>query len=199
MTALKDDVTAFVLAGGKSLRMGEDKAFLQFGEHTLLERALELAGVIGDVRIVGSAEKFARFGKVIEDVFPGRGPLGGIHAALRGTQTELNLILAVDLPFVESKFAKYLVANARQSGAMVTLARSEQRWQPLCAVYRRQFGGIAEKALQAGKNKVDALFAGLNLRVIEEQELAEKGFATSMFRNLNTREEWEKVRAEKHL
>ena len=78
------DVTGFILAGGKSTRMGTDKAFIEFEGHTLLERALSLArSVTPDVRIVGAREKFAPFAPVVEDIFRERGPLGGIHAALR--------------------------------------------------------------------------------------------------------------------
>ena len=90
------DVAAFVLAGGKSTRMGSDKAFVMLEGRTLLTRALELARTVSDnVRIVGSAEKFAAFAPVVEDVFRECGPLGGIHAALRASSAELNLMLAV--------------------------------------------------------------------------------------------------------
>ena len=75
--AFPGDVTAFILAGGKSSRMGVDKAFLEFDGRTLLARALELArSVAVDVHIVGSRKKFAAFAPVVEDVFPGHGPLG---------------------------------------------------------------------------------------------------------------------------
>ena len=94
-------VTAFILAGGKSTRMGTDKAFVEYDGRTLLARALDLArSVTPDVRIVGSAEKFAPFAPVVEDIFCDCGPLGGIHAALRSSPTELNVMLAVDTPFV---------------------------------------------------------------------------------------------------
>src|ERR1039458_8060619 len=93
-------VTAFVLAGGKSSRMGSDKAFLQLGDETLLSHALKVAGTVaGEVRIVGDAKKFAAFGQVVEDVYRERGPLGGIHGALSNSATELNLMLGVYLLF----------------------------------------------------------------------------------------------------
>ena len=93
-----EDVTAFVLAGGKSTRMGKDKAFLEFRGRILLARALELAAGAGqEVRIVGDPRKFAAFGQVIEDIYRERGPLGGIHAALKSSSTRLNLMLAVDI------------------------------------------------------------------------------------------------------
>lgn len=193
---MNPDVTAFVLAGGKSSRMGEDKAFLSLGSQTLLERALQLAATVGDVRIVGEAGKFGRFRPVVEDIYPERGPLGAIHAALCRTQTELNLMLAVDLPFVPGTFLCYLVREAEKSQATVTLPRVTARLQPLCAVYRREFAEVADNFLQAGKNKIDASFQGLRIRVMDEQELTEQGFTPGMFRNLNTREEWESAQKE---
>ena len=139
--------------------MGEDKAFLELAGRTLLARALEIAErVSGDVRIVGDAEKFFPFGRVVEDVFSGRGPLGGIHAALLSSTVELNLVLAVDLPFVESRFLAYLVSAARQVTAVVTVPRAAGGFQPLCTVYRREFAEVAERALREGENKIDALY-----------------------------------------
>ena len=74
------DVAAFVIAGGQSSRMGRDKAFLTLGGSTLLERALAVARCVSqEVTIVGQREKFAACGNVIEDVYPGQGPLAGIH------------------------------------------------------------------------------------------------------------------------
>ncbi len=67
---------------------------------------------------------------------------------------------------------------------------------PLCAVYRKQFCVSAERALSNGKNKVDALFSGVLTRVISEEELARAGFDASIFRNLNTHEEWEREKQE---
>jgi molybdopterin-guanine dinucleotide biosynthesis protein A len=188
-------VTAFILAGGKSARMGSDKAFLRLGDETLLSRALKVAGAVaGEVRIVGDARKFAAFGRVIEDVYRDRGPLGGIHGALSSSATELNLMLAVDLPFVGSDFLEYLLLRARESGAMVTVPRAGGGLQPLCAAYRRRFAEVAEQSLREGKNKIDSLFATVETRVIEEDELVRAGFSAGMFRNLNTPEELEKAK-----
>ena len=115
-----DDVTAFILAGGKSSRMGADKAFLELKGRTLLHRALDLMrSLTPEAIIVGERSKFARLGTVVEDVFRERGPLGGIHAALAATATDLNLVLAVDLPFVDAAFLKYLVKQARGTEAVV--------------------------------------------------------------------------------
>ena len=188
-------VTAFVLAGGKSSRMGSDKAFLRLGDETLLSQALKLASTVAEeVWIVGDAKKFAAFGRVVEDVYRERGPLGGIHAALSGSTTELNLMFAVDLPFVTQKLVQYLLSRALESGAMVTVPRAGSGFQPLCAVYRRGFTEVAEQSLLEGKNKIDSLFARVETCVIEENELLRAGFSEQMFRNLNTPEELEKAK-----
>ncbi|MBZ5703972.1 MAG: molybdenum cofactor guanylyltransferase [Acidobacteriia bacterium] len=185
------DLTAFILAGGKSTRMGTDKAFLQLEGRTLLAQAMETARTVADdVRIVGEAAKFSPSGRVVEDVYKERGPLGGIHAALASTSTEINLMLAVDLPFVETRFLEYLIGQARATGAVVTVARVGGGWQPLCAVYRKEFAAVAERSLLEGKNKIDPLFARVETRVVGEKELSNLGFSENMFQNLNSPEEW---------
>jgi molybdenum cofactor guanylyltransferase len=186
-------VGAFILAGGKSSRMGADKAFVEFEGRTLLARALDLArSVTPEVRIVGDAAKFAAFAPVafapvIEDVFCGCGPLGGIHAALRASQTEWNVVLAVDMPLVSFALVQYLLTRARDSGhALATVPRAAGGWQPLCAVYRLRFADGAEDALRAGRFKIDALFDVVQVQAVEAEELAEAGFSPRIFRNLNT-------------
>jgi molybdenum cofactor guanylyltransferase len=184
------DLAAFILAGGKSTRMGTDKAFVALDGRTLLARALELARTVtADVRIVGSPEKFAAFATVVEDVFPGCGPLGGIHAALRSSQKELNLILAVDVPFVSFALLQFLITRARNSSATVTVSCTNAGWQPLCAIYRREFAEAAENALREGRYKIDALFEDAPTQAIVEAELESAGFSPKIFRNLNTPEE----------
>jgi molybdopterin-guanine dinucleotide biosynthesis protein A len=175
--------------------MGQDKAFLMLAGRTLLVRALELAGsVTRDVRIAGDTAKFAALSPVVEDVYRQHGPLGGIHTALRQSTSELNLMLAVDLPFVQPAFLQYLISQARESKATVTVPRAAGGWQPLCAVYRREFGEAAEQALRDGRNKIDALFLPSFTRVVTEQEMLHNGFPQEMFRNLNTPEELETAR-----
>src|ERR1700686_2768889 len=125
----------FVLAGGKSSRMGagpgKDKVFLEFGGRTLLDRALSVMGTVCDrVAIVGDPTKFAKYDSVVADIFPGCGPLAGIHAALVHSSAELNLMLAVDMPFVSRELLAFLFAAGEQSDAIVTVPRAGQRLQP---------------------------------------------------------------------
>ncbi len=188
------DLTAFILAGGKSTRMGTDKAFVVLNGSTLLARMLDLArSVATDVRIVGSAEKFSNFAPTVEDVFPGCGPLAGIHAALRSSQTDRNLILAVDLPFLSRQFLDFLIMKSRASDANVTIVRTLEGWQPLCAIYRRAFADSAEAALRQGRYRIDSLFTDSSTCVIGDEDLRQQKLSPHLFRNLNTPEDLRKL------
>lgn len=179
--------SAFILAGGKSTRMGADKAVIEFKGRALLDRALDLArSVTANVSIVGDPAKYSSFAPVIEDRFLDCGPLGGIHAALRSSQSVLNLILAVDTPLLIPEFLKYLMEKAASSDALVTVPRAARGWQPLCAVYRRGFADLAEKSLHSGRYKIDALFDPASTQVITEKEMQTIGVSFDIFRNLNT-------------
>jgi molybdenum cofactor guanylyltransferase len=172
--------------------MGANKAFLELAGKLLIVRAVELVRETApEVKIVGDPRKFAVFGSVIEDVYCDRGPLGGIHAALADSKAEWNLILAVDLPFVPVPFLKYLLARAESSGATVTVPYVDEYFQPLCGVYRKPFLSAADRALSRGKNKIDQLFHEVSLCAISQEDMTANGFDASIFRNLNTPEEWE--------
>jgi molybdenum cofactor guanylyltransferase len=190
------DISAFVLAGGRSSRMGQDKAFLQLHGRTLLEHAIETArSVTSNVRIVGQREKFAAYGEVVEDTFRDRGPLAGIHSALRSSNSELNLVLAVDTPFIEMNVLEYLIHAAAQTTKLATVPRIAGHLQTLCAIYRLGFADVAEASLQAGKNRIDPLFTPEVAHVIGEEEMRSLAFDPRMFDNLNTPEEYERALA----
>jgi molybdopterin-guanine dinucleotide biosynthesis protein A len=179
--------TGFLLAGGKSSRMGVDKAFLPFRGRPLVEHTLTIMRqVCSPVTVVGDPATYARYGQVVSDIFPGSGPLAGIHAGLLSTSSNLNLFLAVDMPFVSAPLLTFLFSVAEESDAIVVAPRTARGLQPLCGIYHRSFAGIAEKALRAGMFKIDAAFAGLKVHVVEEAELARAGFSEQDFFNVNT-------------
>jgi molybdopterin-guanine dinucleotide biosynthesis protein A len=175
--------------------MGAEKPFLILEGSALVDRVLALARAITPVvTLVGSPQKLSRFGPVIEDIYADCGPLGGIHAALTASRTELNLILAVDAPFVSERFLRFLVHSAEESGAVVTVPHTSHGWQPLCGVYRKAFAENAAQAIGAGQNRIDSLFSLVSLCVIDETELRRLAFDLAMFDNLNTPEDWDRAR-----
>jgi molybdenum cofactor guanylyltransferase len=184
-------VTAFVLAGGRSSRMGVDKALLAFRDQTLLSRALQTATeASGRVVIIGPRERYATCGDVVEDIYTDCGPLGGIHAALCATETELNLVLSVDMPLMTAEFLQWLLERARAASELIVVPDALGGPQPLCAVYRRRLYALAEQALRDGDYKIGHLFQRVPTRYISEVEIREAGFLPQVFCNVNTVEEY---------
>ena len=187
VTKPEPSCAAFLQAGGKSSRMGENKAFVEFEGVTLLARALQtLRQACDDVVIVGDPEIYGPYGRVVSDVFPACGPLGGIHAALSQTSAELNLMLAVDMPFASAALMRFLFRTAGESNALVIVPRTSRGLQPLCGVYRPAFAAIAETAIRAGNYKIDAAFAGIPIEIVGAAELRAAGFSEREFFNVNT-------------
>src|SRR4051812_19305281 len=162
------DITAFILAGGKSSRMGQEKAFLDLRGKQLIEYSIKSARHITDeIFIVGPRDSFMAYGRVIGDIFLNAGPLGGIHAALKKTRTDYNLMLPVDTPFIDNDFLAFMVAEARSGTATVTVPKTRDGLHPLNAVYRQRFLPLAEAALKEGQYKLDRAFPPNGIRVLD--------------------------------
>jgi len=190
------EISAFIIAGGKSTRMGpgKDKAFLLLNGKTLIDLMIQKAkSAADDVFIVGPKEKFSSYGRVVEDSYPDCGPLGGIHAALNRSRTELNVVLPIDMPFVDQGFLSYIIGEAQRNAALVTVPKTQGGLQPLCAVYRQGFLPLAEQALKDGKYKIDALFSPEIAAVIDfnDDDVKKRGFDAAMFDNINSPEDYE--------
>jgi molybdopterin-guanine dinucleotide biosynthesis protein A len=190
------EISAFIIAGGKSTRMGPgaDKAFLLLNGRTLIDLMIQRAkSVADDVFIVGPKEKFSSYGRVVEDIYPECGPLSGIQAALNRSRTDLNVILPIDMPFVDPAFLSYVIGEAQRNAALVTVPKAKSGLQPLCAVYRRGFLPLAEKALKDGKYKIDALFSPEIVSVIDfnDDNMKQRGFDPAMFDNINSPDDYE--------
>lgn len=175
--------------------MGTDKAFLRLGKLTLLEHTILTAKeTCASVVLVGDKQKLRPYGWVVEDHYPGQGPLAGIQAALSSElATWSNVVLSVDIPAISTKLLKYLITRFQESNCIVTVPRCGGHLQTLCAVYRRDFAAPAEKALREGRNKIDPLFSSVPVQVIEEEELKLLGFPASIFDNVNTPEDWLRI------
>ncbi len=181
--------------------MGQDKALVPFAGHPLVEHMADIAEAVPALRgvevgIVGPKALRAQRRRVVEDFFPGQGPLAGIHAALCASGAARTLVLAVDMPLVTSEFLKFLMAAAQASDAVVTVPRLADGWQPLCAVYAAEFLPCAERALREGRNRIDSLYSEVQVQELSEEDLRENCFSSNLFRNLNTPEEWQDAQVE---
>lgn len=199
VTPARDFCRGFVLAGGKSRRMGQDKALLPFGGRPLVLCTAELVEqVCGNVTLVGDPAKHAAWGfPAIADVFPDRGPLGGIHAALAHSDARWTLVIGCDMPYLSPEFLELLLRIARETEAEAVVPKSEEfGYEPLCAVYARACLAPIEQALQEGRRKISDVFGQLRLRVVPSAEWKPFDPEGQLFQNLNTREDYERARRE---
>ena len=155
---LPTEISAVVLAGGYSTRMGVDKASLPFGSGTLLtHQAEKLRSLgVGEVLISGTAQG-------IPDVFPHRGPLSGIHAGLLAAKHDAVLFLGVDVPLVP---AATLLALIEAHTGGVTLLEHGGKIEPLIAVYDRSLAGACEKILRTEHTSVRRLLDAAPVKTI---------------------------------
>ncbi len=167
----RHDISGFVLAGGRSSRLGEDKVLLPWNGQTLLEHAVgRLQQVCGMVRVCGDRNDLRQHpgsfvsgtpgsDQWIHDAIPGAGPLGGIVAALEKTRMEWNFFLAVDLPLVPVALLRAIAArgetsHATDAGKLCIIPRAEGIPQPLCGMYHRSLAAGLRRALMEGKYKI---------------------------------------------
>ena len=177
----------YVLAGGRSSRMGCDKALLPFRGGLLVEwvaRAVGLAA--GSAVLVGNPRLYKHLGyPAIPDLYPGTGPLGAILTALHHTSADWNLVVACDMPELSGEFLRrFFNAAARRTAdyAVVPIGPSG-RPEPLCAVYHRRSRAVLERALGRGVRSVRAAVEDLHTALVSVPEL-------TYFHNVNTPEDW---------
>jgi len=141
----------FVLAGGRSSRMGTDKALALLAGIPLIQIAIESLAAAGvPVQIAGSRSPLASFAKEIPDTFPETGPLGGIHAALSASAADWNLFLPVDLPLMAASLLTCLLQRAARTGEPVTATRLNGRLEPFPVVLSRSILPLIARRLETG-------------------------------------------------
>src|SRR4051812_7745360 len=171
--------------------MGQDKAFLQLDGKFLIDHAMRRLKVFDcDIFLVGDRTRLNAFGRVIEDRFSDAGPLAGIHRALERSDTELNIVTAVDIPLVPATFLEKLVRTAKSVESEVVLPKTVGGYQPLCAVYKKEFFGVVDSALKAGRRKIDEVILSRPHTIFDAEK---EGFSSDFFLNVNTPEDLQRV------
>jgi molybdopterin-guanine dinucleotide biosynthesis protein A len=175
----------FVLTGGRSSRMGRDKALLPFDGSTLVERiAARVRAAAGSVTLVGPPDRYGRLGlPVAADLIEDCGPLGGVYTALKISSAPWNLIVACDMPAVTSGFLAGLLEAARDADAECFVPATGSGLHPLCAVYHRQALSVIEYALDHKSFKMHDLLRSL-------RTVSWPAADASMLENINTPVEW---------
>lgn len=161
-------ISAILLAGGKSARMGRDKAMLPFRGVTLLEwQVQKLRGLgIEDIMLSGSRGCVEGV-RVIPDEYPGRGPLGGLHACMKRAVYPDCLVLSVDVPLVPPQALAELIRVHREGREAVTLLRHGDKWEPLMGVYQSRLFQCAESILRGTNTAVRRLLDETGVQLVD--------------------------------
>ena len=194
------EVSAFILGGGASSRMGAEKGLLEIGNAPLILRTAQLLeSLVHEVTIVGHPERYSHLGlRAISDrtVEAGtesdavRTPLLGIATALSVTSSPWNLILACDLPYLTREWVEWLLARPAKSGAQIVMPRSSRGLEPLAALYRRECAAPILAALERGIRKVTDALSPLQIEYVAEIEWGELDPAHCVLKNMNSPEDY---------
>jgi molybdopterin-guanine dinucleotide biosynthesis protein A len=190
-------LTAAILAGGRATRFGgRDKGALVVEGRTIFDRQMSvLSQIAGEVLFVGAAVAEAvanpRPGvTMIDDLMPGCGPLGGLHAALTAARGEVVVVVACDMPYVSAPLLAHLASLAGESGQpdgfVAVVPRTERGYHPLCAAYTRAAIEPIERRLAAGRFTMTELLTDVRLRVVAADEIARFGDPSQLLANVNT-------------
>lgn len=194
-------LTVVIQAGGQSSRMGEDKALKPFLGRPLIHRVIERLAQIADETIVTTnrpADYTFLNQRLVADLKPGRGALGGLYTAVASASHPFVAVAACDMPFASPMFFESARRLMVEEEADVVIAKTDEGYEPLHALYRRETCLPAiEAAIDADQWKVIAWFPQVKVRVLSPDEV--KAFDPSglCFWNLNTPEEF--AEAEKML
>jgi molybdenum cofactor guanylyltransferase len=184
----------FVTAGGKSSRMGRDKAWLQLGSMMMIEHVITaLRPVTESISIIANNPDYTRLNlPVVADSNPGVGPLEAIRTALSNSQQPRVALVGCDMPFVTAELFAYLIGLDDEAQAIVPLDR-EGRLEPLCAVYSTAALTAVTDLIASGERKVKWLFDRLPARFVTFSELKHLVGAELFFENINSPEDYQRA------
>ncbi len=183
----KHDLTGIILAGGQSSRMGTDKALIRFGNKTLIEHACELIRQFCREILISANNLNKHFlpeYQTFADEIQGLGPIGGIYTCLKHSGTKENLLVAVDIPFINSGLLQYLLSHTDEAELVMPRVRGGNV-EPLCAVYNKSVVRHLETMIAEKDLKVQHLMHRCSIKILEISEELDF-YNDRLFFNVNT-------------
>jgi len=194
-------INGYVMAGGASTRFGFDKARAELnGEAMLARMCKSVKEVSGSVGIVAPFERYAEFGeRLVEDHWPGQGPLGGIISALIDAHTRNDepawcLIVGCDMPFLTREWLTYLKDRTVTTRAAVVAPQSARGLEPLCACWHTSATDKLQFSFEDGIRKVTDAMKRVSMEVVDEKEWKRFDEMGRLFWNMNTPAEYAEAR-----
>ena len=190
-------LTAIILAGGKSSRIGsdKDKAILKLNGKRLIDIVVsKLKNIVGDnIIIVGPPEKYPSYKQVVPDLFNQRGLLVGLYSGLKSSASRYNLVVGCDMPFLKVELLQYM-RDKIGSNDIIIPRYAKNYIEPLCAIYSKDCLSVMERNIEAGILSIRRIFPYLKVKYIEEKEIKRVDSELNSFFNINYKEDF--IRAE---
>ena len=189
------DLTITILAGGRSSRMGTDKAFVRVLGRPLIEEILSQSAGLGleSLIVTNRPAEYAYLGvPLFGDVLPDKGPLGGLYSALHSATRPHVLCIACDMPFVVRPLLDYLISLIPEGDAIVPRLAGEA--EPFRAIYSRACLAPIRAALDAGRMRMISFFPDVRVRFVDEAEIDRFDPQHLSFFNVNTPDDLEQAR-----
>jgi molybdenum cofactor guanylyltransferase len=181
--------TTIILAGGRSTRMGENKACMPFRGKPLFRYPLDLALSLSSGIIISANDRQPEYDgfRVVSDILPVSAPLAGVHAGLKSSRTTWNLILSCDMPHLTNGLIERLT-EALDDDLMLVIPGHEGFLEPLCAFYHRDLTPVIESNFRAGRISMLDLPVLVPHRIVELNDLTPAECAV-IFTNLNEKKD----------
>jgi molybdopterin-guanine dinucleotide biosynthesis protein A len=193
------EISCIILAGGKSLRLGYDKVLEKVGSKSLLEQVISHIDSFSKNIIIVTAEErtFTSLAghpkvKIVSDILPGQGSLGGIYTGLVKSDSFHNLVVAADMPFLNESLLRFMIEVS--DGFDFVLPRVNNLFEPLHAVYSRNCIAPIESIVRRGRKVIIDLFEYVKVRFVEAEEVDRFDPNHLSFFNINTMEDLELAR-----
>ncbi len=188
---LETKISGFILAGGRSRRMGTDKAMLPIENQSLLKRMISrIEPFCESVAISGQNPDYLIYKlEMISDVFSDCGPISGLYSVLNYTSTEWNLVVSVDVPFVNEELIRYLLINATEYDCVIP--QHDSGVEPLVGLYNRRILPVLDEMIKAGNFKLMNLLAKVHTRYLNCNNLIQD--YPRLFFNINRPGDYQSV------
>ncbi|MBM4350135.1 MAG: molybdenum cofactor guanylyltransferase [Deltaproteobacteria bacterium] len=183
-------VTGIILSGGKSARMGRDKAFIEIDGIPIIQRIYNIfEKIFNEIIIVtNQKESYESFkAKIVSDLIVNHGALGGLYTGLFFASNPYSFCVACDMPFLKESMIQYLIKQADGFDAIVP--RTDDGLQPLHAIYSKSCIPPIKKLIDMGKYKIIDFYPLVRIKIIEEPEFINLDRTKESFININTTED----------
>jgi molybdenum cofactor guanylyltransferase len=191
-------ITGIILSGGKSIRMGQNKAFIQIEGVPIIKRIYDLFEELFQEVIIVTNQKnlFSNFdSKIYSDLIPNKGALGGLYTGIFLSSFQYSFCVACDMPFVKKTLVQYLIKNIVDEDVIVP--RTKDGLQPLHAVYSKNCIDPLGRMIEEGKSKIIDFYHLVKVRILDEKDFLCLDPGRESFINVNTPEELLSVRRDK--